>query len=94
MTGFSVAAIGHYKTGVRTPKDDFVEKFIEVFRLNNVETEKLKLAVAMDRTPDLVKRKLILDKKIKDPLYEYIDMLSEEQRKIIEPMLKGLVEKK
>ena len=34
------------------------------------------------------------NKKIKDPLYEYIDMLSEEQRKIIEPMLKGLVEKK
>ena len=94
MTGFSVAAIGHYKTGARTPKDDFVEKFIEVFKLNNTETEKLKLAVAMDRTPDLIKRKLILDKKIKDPLYKYIDMLSEEQRKIIEPMLKGLVEKK
>lgn len=58
MTGASIAAIGHYKKGLRTPKDDFVEKFIEVFNLNEEEQNKLKLAVALDRTPEIIKKQL------------------------------------
>lgn len=58
MTGASVSAIGHYKTGNRTPKDDFIEKFIEVFNLDSKEQNKIKLAVAMDRTPDIIKQQL------------------------------------
>lgn len=58
MTGASVAAIGHYKKGHRTPKDDFIEKFIEVFNLNEKEQNKLRLAVALDRTPEIIKKQL------------------------------------
>lgn len=58
MTGASVAAIGHYKKGHRTPKDDFIEKFIEVFNLNEKEQTKLKMAVALDRTPEIIKKQL------------------------------------
>lgn len=58
MTGASVSAIGHYKTGNRTPKDDFIEKLIEVFNLDSKEQKKVKLAVAMDRTPDIIKQQL------------------------------------
>lgn len=58
MTGASVAAIGHYKKGHRTPKDDFIERFIEVFNLNKEEQNKLKLAVALDRTPEIIKKQL------------------------------------
>lgn len=55
--GVSISAIGHYKTGVRTPKDDFIDSFIKAFRLNEEETKKIKLAVAIDRTPDIIKEK-------------------------------------
>lgn len=58
MTGASLSSVGHYKTGYRTPKDDFIDKFISVFNLDDEEKEKLKLAVALDRTPDVIKRKL------------------------------------
>ena len=58
MTGASVAAIGHYKKGHRTPKDDFIEKFIEVFNLNEKEQNKLRMAVALDRTPEIIKKQL------------------------------------
>ena len=58
MTGASLSSVGHYKTGHRTPKDDFINKFISVFNLDDEEKEKLKLAVALDRTPDVIKRKL------------------------------------
>ncbi|MBR8749969.1 LexA repressor [Fusobacterium sp. DD29] len=58
MTGASLSSVGHYKTGKRTPKDDFIDKFIEVFNLDREESEKLKLAVALDRTPDEIKKKL------------------------------------
>lgn len=58
MTGASIAAIGHYKKGHRTPKDDFIEKFIEVFNLNEKEQNKLRLAVALDRTPEIIKKQL------------------------------------
>lgn len=33
-------------------------------------------------------------KKVKDPLYAYIDMLDSQQRDMVKAMLKGLVEKK
>lgn len=58
MTGASLSSVGHYKTGKRTPKDDFIDKFIEVFKLDKEEREKLKMAVALDRTPDEIKKKL------------------------------------
>ncbi|MBR8702125.1 MULTISPECIES: S24 family peptidase [unclassified Fusobacterium] len=58
MTGASLSSVGHYKTGKRTPKDEFIDKFIEVFNLDREESEKLKLAVALDRTPDEIKKKL------------------------------------
>lgn len=58
MTGASVAAIGHYKKGHRTPKNDFIERFIEVFNLDKEEQNKLKLAVALDRTPEIIKKQL------------------------------------
>lgn len=58
MTGASLSAVGHYKTGERTPKDEFIDKFIEAFNLNVEEKNKLKLAVALDRTPDIIKKKL------------------------------------
>lgn len=58
MTGASLSSVGHYKTGKRTPKDDFIDKFIEVFKLDKKEREKLKMAVALDRTPDEIKKKL------------------------------------
>lgn len=55
QTGASLSAVGHYKTGKRTPKDDFIDKFIEAFRLEKEEAEKIKMAVAIDRTPEIIK---------------------------------------
>ena len=40
QTGASTSAVGHYKTGTRTPKDHFIDKFIEVFHLG--EEKKVK----------------------------------------------------
>lgn len=62
MTGASLSAIGHYKTGNRTPKDDFIEKFIESFNLSKNKAEILRMAVAIDRTPDIIKKKFINEK--------------------------------
>lgn len=59
QTGASISAVGHYKTGTRTPKDDFIDKFIEVFRLGKEEIEKIKIAVAIDRTPDIIKQQYL-----------------------------------
>ena len=55
QTGASTSAVGHYKTGTRTPKDDFIDKFIEVFHLGEEESQKIKMAVAIDRTPEIIK---------------------------------------
>ena len=39
------------------------DKFIEVFRLEKEESEKIKFAVAIDRTPELIKKNYNIDKK-------------------------------
>lgn len=57
-TGFSLAAIGHYKTGFRIPNDDFVEKFIEAFHFPVEESEHIKDIVNRDRTPERIKKHL------------------------------------
>ena len=59
QTGASVSAVGHYRTGTRTPKDDFIDKFIEVFHLGEKEQQKIKLAVAIDRTPEIIKEQYL-----------------------------------
>lgn len=56
QTGASLSAVGHYKTGARTPKDDFVDNFIKAFRLGEEESKKIKMAVAIDRTPEIIKQ--------------------------------------
>lgn len=40
-TGIPVATIGHYKTGRRTPKNDFIDKFVSGFNLSSQEKMKL-----------------------------------------------------
>lgn len=59
MTGASLAAVGHYKKGTRTPKDDFIESFIKNFNLSKGKSDKLRMAVALDRTPDMIRKKYI-----------------------------------
>lgn len=76
MTGASVAAIGHYKKGHRTPKDDFIEKFIEVFNLNEKEQNKLRMAVALDRTPEIIKKQLNNKNEILDTDFMVIPVYS------------------
>lgn len=108
LTNTSVAAIGHYKTGFRTPKDDFVETFIKIFNLKNEEEKKFRLAVALDKTPEIIKKQLnnkntLLDvdktinvtiEKEKDTLYEYIDKIAPEKRELVKKILKALIEEK
>lgn len=36
-TNTSFSTIGHYRTGRRLPKDDFIEKFIKAFNFNEHE---------------------------------------------------------
>lgn len=60
QTGASTSAVGHYKTGTRTPKDDFVEKFISAFHFKDEEIEKIRMAVAIDRTPDIIKKQYMV----------------------------------
>lgn len=57
-TGFSLAAIGHYKTGFRIPNDDFVEKFIKAFYFSVEESEHIKDLVNRDRTPERIRKHL------------------------------------
>lgn len=83
---------------------DYKEGYVKRLRHKNgtyvLESDNKKYEDIKIKTSDIIACgkviKIMTDtnKKIKDPLYNYIDMLSEEQRKIIEPMLKGLVEKK
>nr|WP_307775659.1 S24 family peptidase [uncultured Cetobacterium sp.] len=58
QTEASLSVVGHYRKGIRIPKDDFLEKFIEKFIKNDKEKEYLRYIVAYDRSPDLIKRKL------------------------------------
>lgn len=55
QTGASTSAVGHYKTGARTPKDDFIDNFIKAFHLKDEEIQKIRMAVAVDRTPEIIK---------------------------------------
>lgn len=58
QTESSLSVVGHYRKGIRIPKDDFVERFIEKFIKTDKEADEIRYIVAYDRTPDLIKRKL------------------------------------
>ncbi|MBC2850226.1 S24 family peptidase [Cetobacterium sp. 8H] len=58
QTESSLSVVGHYRKGIRIPKDDFVERFIQKFVKNEVEANLIRYIVAYDRTPDLIKKKL------------------------------------
>ncbi|MGL5655379.1 MAG: LexA family transcriptional regulator [Fusobacteriaceae bacterium] len=58
LTGASLSAIGHYKTGERTPKDDFIENFIKAFNIGEIEAKKIKMLVMEDRTPEPILKKI------------------------------------
>lgn len=52
------STMSHYKNGERIPQDDFVERFIKVFRFSEVEGNNIRNLVNRDRTPDLIKKQL------------------------------------
>ena len=54
-TGASVAAVGFYKTGNRTPKNDFIDNFIRAFMVNE---KKIREIISRDRTPKEILKKL------------------------------------
>lgn len=58
QTESSLSVVGHYRKGIRIPKDDFVERFIEKFIKTDKEADEIRYIVAYDRTPDLIKQKL------------------------------------
>lgn len=58
QTDSSLSVVGHYRKGIRIPKDDFVERFIEKFIETDKEADEIRYIVAYDRTPDLIKKKL------------------------------------
>lgn len=58
QTFSSLSVVGHYRKGIRIPKDDFIERFIEVFIEDKVEANYVRYLVAYDRTPELIKEKL------------------------------------
>lgn len=58
QTDSSLSVVGHYRKGIRIPKDDFVERFIEKFIETDKEADEIRYIVAYDRTPDLIKRRL------------------------------------
>ena len=58
QTESSLSVVGHYRKGIRIPKDDFVERFIERFISLESEADEIRYVVAYDRTPDLIKKKL------------------------------------
>jgi len=65
-TGVSVSAIGHYKTGERIPKDDFIEKFISAFISDVKEAEKVRCLILRDRTPKaIIDRINLLENRLK-----------------------------
>lgn len=61
QTDSSLSVVGHYRKGIRIPKDDFVERFIKKFVKTDKEADEIRYIVAYDRTPDLIKRKLDKD---------------------------------
>lgn len=58
QTDSSLSVVGHYRKGIRIPKDDFVERFIEKFIRIDKEADEIRYIVAYDRTPDLIKKRL------------------------------------
>lgn len=64
QTESSLSVVGHYRKGIRIPKDDFIERFIESFIQNNIEADEIRYIVAYDRTPDLIKKKIEENSKI------------------------------
>ena len=64
-TGVPVATIGHYKTGRRTPKNDFIDKFVSGFNLNSQEKKEITMAIAIDRTPEVIKDNIFDLKNVK-----------------------------
>ena len=65
QTNSSLSVVGHYRKGIRIPKDDFVERFIENFIETNKEADEIRYIVAYDRTPDLIKKRREENKDIK-----------------------------
>lgn len=70
-TNVSFSAIGHYRSGKRIPKDDFIEKFIEAFNFTEQEKKDIYSAILRDRTPIEMLKKLerlekIINKKVDD----------------------------
>lgn len=57
-TNASISIVGHYRKGIRIPKDDFVEKFIKKFVNVEKERDYIRYIVAYDRTPELIKKEL------------------------------------
>lgn len=66
QTDSSLSVVGHYRKGIRIPKDDFVERFIEKFIKSDKEANEVRYIVAYDRTPDLIKKKLEENSNIKE----------------------------
>lgn len=64
-TGVPVATIGHYKTGRRTPKNDFIDKFVSGFNLSSQEKKEITMAIAIDKTPKVIKDNILELKNIK-----------------------------
>ncbi len=64
-TGIPVAKIGHYKTGRRTPKNDFINKFVSGFNLSSQEKNEITMAIAIDRTPEVIKDNILELKNVK-----------------------------
>ena len=50
QTDSSLSVVGHYRKGIRIPKDDFVERFIEKFIRIDKEADEIRYIVAYDRT--------------------------------------------
>ena len=69
QTDSSLSVVGHYRKGIRIPKDDFVERFIQKFIKTEKEADKIRYIVAYDRTPDLIKKKLN-EKILRDEIQE------------------------
>ncbi|MGL6063866.1 MAG: LexA family protein [Fusobacteriaceae bacterium] len=62
-TNASLSAVGFYKNGDRTPKDDFINNFIKAFSLNK---EIIKEIIERDRTPKNILNKLDELEKLKN----------------------------
>lgn len=58
QTGASLSVVGHYRKGIRIPKDEFVENFIDKFIKNEKEKNLIRYYVAYDRSPQMIQEKL------------------------------------